>query len=177
MRRSARLGSCGFKGDCLKRAEERKAQLNDGLIISNLVAKIKLQESSACASPTTDLGLLTTNMFSNLRSLPIAAHVEALGFRCNPSFAGSGSVLSYLAGGQNRLTLEEQVASLGGKADSVGLSPIEMDDFCEAKCRLDKLYGDEDSYWRHRAKQRWVKLGDRNTRFFQQCASLTKKRN
>ncbi|WOL11374.1 transposon protein [Canna indica] len=428
LRRSARLGSCGFRVDCIKQAEERKARLNGGLIISNSTVKIKLQESSTRASPIVDLGLLTTNMYSDLRSLPIAAQVEALGFRCNHSSMGSGSVLSDLAGGQisgfkhvdflamnaiglaggqlliwnseiwsmedyysghfilaaslvfkqsglrfwvasvygpphhsarsaffrelvaflnshndllimggdfnvtmglherlnctgslhdsqkfsriiansnlidlpiagllytwsngqnsarfakldrvllslsasnllpttvihrggkklsdhhflhfksqnkvltrsnifgleshwfglasfkemiskcweninvntlglngwtaqwrmlrkfirqwaailaketktNPLTLEEQVASLGGKADSIGLSPIETEEFRESKCRLDKLYGDEEGYWHHHAKQRWVKLGDRNTWFFQQCASLTKKRN
>ncbi|WOL07007.1 hypothetical protein Cni_G15742 [Canna indica] len=46
-----------------------------------------------------------------------------------------------------------------------------------AKAQLDHLYHTDDIFWRQRTKKRWLKEGDRNTRYFQQCATLRQKSN
>ncbi|WOL03844.1 hypothetical protein Cni_G12564 [Canna indica] len=73
--------------------------------------------------------------------------------------------------------LEDKVASFRAKAISSGLSVQELGAFRAAKINLDHLYGEEDLFWRQRAKQRWISLGDRNTQFFHQWTSFSRKKN
>ncbi|WOL05868.1 psbQ-like protein 3, chloroplastic [Canna indica] len=78
---------------------------------------------------------------------------------------------------KTRLLLEGKVAVLDKKADLGTLTDREADELRGSKKQLDSLYSDEDTFWRQRAKQRWILLGDRNTRYFHLCASLSKKKN
>lgn len=43
--------------------------------------------------------------------------------------------------------------------------------------RLEKLLGQEETYWRQRSRNQWRKSGDRNTSFFYKTASERKKKN
>ncbi|WOL09021.1 hypothetical protein Cni_G17774 [Canna indica] len=76
-----------------------------------------------------------------------------------------------------RLSLELHVHDLTIKADSGLLSSSDLLEFRKCKAELDALYLSEDQYWRQRAKKRWIKEGDRNTRYFHQCATIRRKRN
>ncbi|WOL17893.1 Disease resistance protein RPS2 [Canna indica] len=73
--------------------------------------------------------------------------------------------------------LEMTIESLNSKADQVGLDDEEFADLKRSKTELDALYHDDDQMWWQRAKKRWPKEGDLNTRFFHQWASLKWKRN
>jgi hypothetical protein len=42
---------------------------------------------------------------------------------------------------------------------------------------LGQLLDKEDIWWRQHAKEEWLKLGDRNTRFFHACASTRRRQN
>jgi len=45
------------------------------------------------------------------------------------------------------------------------------------KEELDNLLEVEDLKWRQRAKEDWLKYGDRNTKYFHACASQKNRRN
>ncbi|WOL16359.1 hypothetical protein Cni_G25146 [Canna indica] len=77
----------------------------------------------------------------------------------------------------NRLSLELEIESLNAKAEANGLLDGDLLPLKEKNASLDNLYRDEDLFWRQRAKQRWLKDGDRNTRFFQQWASCCRRNN
>ncbi|WOK94161.1 ribonuclease H protein [Canna indica] len=76
-----------------------------------------------------------------------------------------------------RITLEDQVAALDRKVDTGNINDREINELRGAKQHLDTLYSDEDTFWRQRAKQRWIRMGDRNTRYFHQCASNSRRKN
>ncbi|KAF5447348.1 hypothetical protein F2P56_032905 [Juglans regia] len=46
-----------------------------------------------------------------------------------------------------------------------------------ARGEINQLLEEEDTHWRQRAKQKWLLEGDRNTRFFHQCATQRRKKN
>lgn len=43
------------------------------------------------------------------------------------------------------------------------------------KAELAATQSEDDLYWRQRAKEAWLKFGDKNSRFFHACASQKKK--
>ncbi|PPD96677.1 hypothetical protein GOBAR_DD06313 [Gossypium barbadense] len=47
----------------------------------------------------------------------------------------------------------------------------------EARGQLGQLYDEEERYWAQRARNQWLRKGDRNTRYFHVRASGRKKKN
>lgn len=43
--------------------------------------------------------------------------------------------------------------------------------------KLNRLLEQEEQFWRQRSNENWVKLGDRNTRYFHQKANMRQRRN
>ncbi|WOK98355.1 hypothetical protein Cni_G07066 [Canna indica] len=76
-----------------------------------------------------------------------------------------------------RSLLEDKILELSSIIDSGSGSSAEIDILKSTKVNLDKLYNDDDIYWRQQAKKRWIKDGDSNTRYFQQYASMRRKFN
>lgn len=62
---------------------------------------------------------------------------------------------------------ELQSLNRGDFNDTIRDLQKEVDDFLE----------DEDLKWRQRAKMKWLREGDRNTRFFHLCANQRKQTN
>lgn len=55
------------------------------------------------------------------------------------------------------------------------IDPEEVKHLTEAKEKLGNLLLREEIYWKQRAKQFWLREGDKNTRFFHSMASARKK--
>ncbi|WOK96927.1 hypothetical protein Cni_G05635 [Canna indica] len=77
----------------------------------------------------------------------------------------------------DRKQLEDKILALSSTLESSNFTSADTEALKLAKEGLDKLYHTEDLYWRQRAKKRWFKEGDRNTRYFHQCASNRKRAN
>ncbi|XP_019186519.1 PREDICTED: uncharacterized protein LOC109181223 [Ipomoea nil] len=67
---------------------------------------------------------------------------------------------------------KEEQLRLRGCTDPVSLAEFRRLDECLARIELQ-----EDTYWRQRAKQHWLKDADANTRFYHRYASHRKKKN
>ncbi|XP_073020951.1 uncharacterized protein [Primulina eburnea] len=67
---------------------------------------------------------------------------------------------------------KEKLESLRDKYDEESTTK-----FKETNAQLASLLVEEEDYWRQRAKQYWLKEGDRNTRFFHTSASARKQTN
>ncbi|KAE8698885.1 Phospholipid-transporting ATPase 3 [Hibiscus syriacus] len=74
-------------------------------------------------------------------------------------------------------TLEGRINELELKAQGSNLSPQEWDQVKQFRSNLWRLYRIEESVWFQRARTRWIKGGDRNTRFFHLCALNKNRRN
>ncbi|WOK94500.1 LINE-1 reverse transcriptase-like [Canna indica] len=78
---------------------------------------------------------------------------------------------------EKRIRAEDRLQNLNQRADSSSLSSAELEELKQAKAFLDKVYNNECIYWRQRAKQRWLREGDRNFIYFHLCASNEHRRN
>jgi hypothetical protein len=67
--------------------------------------------------------------------------------------------------------LEESLQEVQKEGDA-GKLEVEM----SLKEELDNLHEAEDLKWRQRAKEDWLKYGDRNIKYFHDCASKKKTR-
>ncbi|XP_019166969.1 PREDICTED: uncharacterized protein LOC109162741 [Ipomoea nil] len=74
--------------------------------------------------------------------------------------------------GEKILNLRKEQLRLRGCTDPVSLAEFRRLDECLARIELQ-----EDTYWRQRAKQHWLKDADANTRFYHRYASHRKKKN
>ncbi|XP_074337634.1 uncharacterized protein LOC141674831 [Apium graveolens] len=66
----------------------------------------------------------------------------------------------------------QEMQVLRGRRDSVGVGR-----YGEVRWRYLKLLEKQETYWSQRAKQFWLKDGDKNTRFFHRYASIRKEHN
>ncbi|WOL05718.1 Cytochrome P450 [Canna indica] len=79
---------------------------------------------------------------------------------------------------KHRVDTEAHLNSLCMKVDSgTSISDPEIIEVKDLKASLDRIYAETSSYWVQRAKKRWLKDGDRNTRYFHLCASHRRKVN
>ncbi|XP_039068401.1 uncharacterized protein LOC120214620 [Hibiscus syriacus] len=74
-------------------------------------------------------------------------------------------------------TLEGRINEVELKAQGSNLSPQEWEQVKQSRSNLWRLYRIEESVWFQRARTRWIKGGDRNTRFFHLCALNRNRRN
>jgi hypothetical protein len=75
-------------------------------------------------------------------------------------------------GQQEFLKLNRRLLSLQEREDTAVIPEIK-----KIKTQLHVLLDNEELWWRQRAKEDWLKMGDRNTRFFHACASDKRRRN
>ncbi|KAE8678433.1 hypothetical protein F3Y22_tig00111410pilonHSYRG00088 [Hibiscus syriacus] len=66
--------------------------------------------------------------------------------------------------------LESKFYDLEIKAQSSGLSSLDWEQLLSSRNELWKLYRIEESIWFQLSREKWIKDGDRNTRFFHLCA-------
>lgn len=71
--------------------------------------------------------------------------------------------------------IKEQKSTMERLADKE--DSISVQQFLEAKEKLNVLFDQEESYWKQRAKLFWLAEGDGNTKFFHQSASARRKSN
>lgn len=57
------------------------------------------------------------------------------------------------------------------------LSEEEYLNWATFKSQLDKIYLEEEIYWKNRSKQQWLEAGDQNTKFFHVVASHRSRKN
>ncbi|WOK94769.1 transposon protein [Canna indica] len=85
--------------------------------------------------------------------------------------------VNYKECSERKIYLEAEIEALNSRADSIGLSGSELEALRGKRAELDAFYHDECAYWHQRAKQRWLKEGDHNSRLFHQWASVRKRNN
>ncbi|CAA0810987.1 Unknown protein, partial [Striga hermonthica] len=74
---------------------------------------------------------------------------------------------------------EKLIQTLTAKMEKLREEGREKDwvTWCSTKCDLDKAYMEEEQYWRAKSRALWLKVGDKNTRFFHAFAAQRRKRN
>ncbi|KAE8711371.1 Ethanolamine-phosphate cytidylyltransferase [Hibiscus syriacus] len=66
--------------------------------------------------------------------------------------------------------LESKIYDMEIKAQSSGLSTLDWEQLLSSRNELWKLHRIEESIWFQLSREKWIKDGDRNTRFFHLCA-------
>ncbi|WOL20649.1 hypothetical protein Cni_G29454 [Canna indica] len=72
---------------------------------------------------------------------------------------------------KHRVETEDRLNSLCTKADLGSIADSEVVEIKDLKATLDRIYTETSTYWQQRAKRRWLKDRDRNTRYFHLWAS------
>ncbi|XP_078150904.1 uncharacterized protein LOC144546233 [Carex rostrata] len=82
--------------------------------------------------------------------------------------------------GQKKKTKQSilhRLNSLDTIRETRDLSYIEKEEWQSLHSKLDDIYLEDELYWKHRAKQKWLDEGDQNTKYFHALANNRKKKN
>ncbi|CAN1131692.1 Putative ribonuclease H protein At1g65750 [Linum perenne] len=81
---------------------------------------------------------------------------------------------------RNEVVIKEildKISSLDSREERQVISRADKIERCLLKCDLDKLWKREEISWRQKAREKWTKDGDRNTKYFHKIANQNRRRN
>lgn len=83
----------------------------------------------------------------------------------------------YGAKKREKVQILDRLNELDILRESRPLSSPEVEEWTYSKARLEEIYLEEELYWKHRSKQKWLDEGDHNTKYFHVIANHRRNKN